>query len=86
MQKKNFIKIIFGYRNLLKENKLDLISQYQEEISKIRLINNSFVNNYFFPKTSYDKDTIFINFFLSKIGILNLRYYLIKFFFTKVNL
>lgn len=81
MQKKNFIKIIFGYRNLLKENKLDFISQYQEEISKIKLINNSFINNYFFPKTTYDKDTVFINFFLSKIGILNLRYYLIKFFF-----
>ena len=66
MQKKNFIKIIFGYRNLLKENKLDLISQYQEEISKIRLINNSFVNNYFFLKTSYDKDTIFYKFFFIK--------------------
>ena len=48
--KKNFIKIIFGYRNLLKENKLDFISQYQEEISKIKLINDSFINNYFFLK------------------------------------
>lgn len=82
MIKKNLIKIIFGYRNLLKDNKLDVISQYQEEISKIKLLDRSFINNFFFPKTNYDNNTIFINFFLSKIGILNLRYHLIKFFFS----
>ncbi len=80
MLKKNLIKIIYGYRNLFKANKLDTISKYQEEISKINLLDNSIVNNFFFPKTKYDKNTVFINFFLSKIGILNLRYYLIKSF------
>lgn len=72
-------KYIIGYNNLKKKNSLDQISLFQEKLSKkFQFVKDNFINKYFFIEKNLFNN-VFVNVFLSKIGISKLRNILIAY-------